>query len=205
MAEQRKYTVFDIVSDVLDSTIDSPIKRFQDLCWPDLEFDEGEQKIIDSVAIDCGEDVVTPNPSFQHGLKPRRDLLMIAFISLWYFRTHQPVKVVIACRLSGFLDALWDEIRRLDRESRYDLGFDYTYAYGRVHCGERWKVSKFNEGLLDVRSCMLGVAVNDNGPQVYLTVPKGGGALYVAYGIPGNDNEAYTQASAWATHKLIIE
>lgn len=165
--------------------------KFAALCWPDVKFYDKQVEIIRSV-VENDETVVPA------GNMLGKDFIA-AFISLWFFCSRKPCRVVTSSvdgpQLKG---VLWGEIRRFIQTSKVPLPIKendllirhvnvdgsldgLSYLIGRV--------TQKGEGLLGHH-----VARTDERPRT----------LFVGDEASGLDDETYKAACTWSHRRLII-
>lgn len=161
------------------------------ICWPNVTFYREQRKVIYSVI----ENDKTFVPA---GNMLGKDFVA-AFITLWFFVSRHPVRVVTTSvdgiQLEG---VLWGEIRRFIQESQYQLPIVQNHlhlkkiARGKV-CGISYMIGRVaakGEGMLGHHVAQVG----DGLPRT----------LFVADEASGVDNKSWERAETWADRMLAI-
>lgn len=164
--------------------------KFAASLWPDVTFYR-EQKIVIYSVVDNDETFVTA------GHQLGKDFVT-AFIVLWYFLCHHPVRIVTTSADSAQLESvLWGEIRRFIGMSRYDLSSERGGPLVINHLHLR----KMLDGVMcPVSYCIGRVAAKGEGMAGH-HAPY---SLYVGDEGSGLENISYERADTWAKRKLII-
>lgn len=179
----------ELTNEQLVNELRDPLK-LANVLWPWIHFYNKERDIIESVVENEETYVVAGNMLGKD--------FTAAFIVLWYFITHHPVRIVTTSVDGAQLEGvLWGEIRRLINTSSQPLyhekggplvvnhlhlkKVDYGQICGISYCIGR--VAKKGEGML-----------GHHAPYT----------LFVADEASGVDDISYDRAKTWAKKKLII-
>lgn len=173
-----------------------PIK-FGKWLWPQYTFYQEQKDLIYSV--------VDNDETFAPAGNMLGKDFTAAFVTLWFFLTRHPCRVVTtSADYSQLHSVLWGEIRRLVQESRYPLSREdggplvvndlhlRKVVKGQV-CGLSYvlgRVASKGEG-------MLGHHVSDVGDGI----PR---SMFLADEASGVEDQSYNSADTWAKRKLII-
>lgn len=165
--------------------------------WPHVRFYREQRIIIESVR-DSDETFVPA------GNMLGKDFVA-GFITLWFFLTRNPVRVVTTSADYAQLEAvLWGEIRRFIQESAYPLDFlkDGPIVINHLH------LRKYINGKIDPLSYCIGrVAAKGEGMLGHHVADVGDGVprtLWIADEASGVDDISYDRADTWARRKLVI-
>lgn len=178
------------------ATVKDPLK-FAKLLWPHVEFYDKQREIIYSIVNNYETFVPAGNMLGKD--------FVAAFISLWFFLTRHPVRVVTTSvdhlQLEG---VLWGEIRRFIQESRYPLDSDHGGPLLVNHLHLRKVVKGNTDGL----SYLIGrVAAKGEGMLGHHIAKLGDGiprTLFVGDEASGIMDITYERASTWADRVLCI-
>lgn len=162
---------------------------FAKFYWPDVEFYGKQRDIIHSVR-DNDETYVAA------GNQLGKDFVA-AFICLWYFLTHHPVKVVTTSVADKHLMVLWGEIDKFIRNSAYPLRVEDGGPLQVMHN----HIRKVVGGQVEKDVYMVG--------QVAQKGEKFGGhhadhTLLVIDEASGYEDDLYSQSQGWAKKGLIF-
>lgn len=163
--------------------------RFGKMLWPDVEFYDKQREIIHSVR-DNDETYVPA------GNQLGKDFVA-AFIALWYFLCHHPVKVLTTSVKDDHLRVLWGEIDRFIRTASMPL----TAEHGGPLIYNHREMRKLVGGAMEKDSYLLG-CVSERGEG--LSGHHAPFTLLIADEASGVDDMVYSAGQGWMKRFLAI-
>jgi hypothetical protein len=164
--------------------------KFQKLLWPNINFYKEQREIIYSVR--DNEETLVPA-----GNMLGKDFVT-AFIALWFFLTHHPVRVVTTSVDNTQLEGvLWGEIRRFIQTAKTPL----DCMRGGPLIINHLHLRKMVKGQVDGLSYMIGRVAAKGEGMLGHHAPY---SLFIADEASGVDDISYDRADTWAKRKLII-
>lgn len=172
--------------------------QFQRLFWPNITFYRQQQEIIYSV-VDNRETVVVA------GNKLGKDYVA-AFITLWFFLTRDPCRIVTTSAKDDHLRVLWGEMGNLLQTSKYPLdwkqGGNLIVNQRELHKVVRGEVSSLTYcvGMVasaDKIAAMQGHHIAATGDGIPRT-------LFVCDEASSVPDAYYTMADTWMDRALIF-
>lgn len=162
---------------------------FSELCWPGIMFYDKQEQILQSI-VENNETVVPA------GNMLGKDFVA-GFISLWYFLTHHPVRIITTSVKDDHLRVLWGEINRFIETSVVPLKEDD----GGPLVVRHHDIRKIVNGELCKYSYLHGcVSLKGEGMAGH----HARYTLLVMDEASGIDNIVYTQGDTWAKKKFIF-
>lgn len=173
---------------------------FAAVMWPDTKFYREQVEIIRSVQHNDETIVVAGN-------KLGKDYTA-AFICLWYFLTHHPVRIVATSVKDDHLRVLFGEIEDFINRCKYPLVakkkrddmVGFTMLSGGPLILKHHEINKFHDGALCKKSYIRGM-VSERGAGL-----QGHHAEYTLGVIDeasAVDDESFQMMSTWA-HKMLV-
>lgn len=163
--------------------------KFKKLLWPDVQFYKQQEEIIYSVVYNDETVVVAGN-------KLGKDFVA-AFIVLWFFITHHPVRVITTSVKADHLRVLWGEIGEFIRKAKFPLTDERGgplvcnhYDIRKIVKGERCPISYLRGMVSEKGEGMAG----HHAKHTLLVIDEASGV----------DDVVYTQGDTWAAKKLIF-
>lgn len=170
---------------------------FSKWLWPEVEFYREQREVIYSVRDNDETFVVAGNMLGKD--------FVAGFITLWFFLTRHPVRIVTTSAVQHQLEGvLWGEIRRFIQTARYPL--DSTRGGPLVV--NHLHLRKLVGGQVDGLSYCVGVvARKGEGMLGHHVADVGDGVprtLFIADEASGVDDQSFERADTWARRKLVI-
>jgi hypothetical protein len=179
----------------MDSLPVDPID-FAAVLWPDITFYDRQREIIYSVV--HNDETFVPA-----GHMLGKDFVA-AFVSLWFFLSRVPCRVVTTSADYPQLEAvLWGEIRRFVQTAAFPLEAPAgPLVVNHLH------IRKVINGVMDGLSYLVGrVSAKGEGMQGHHIAEVGDKiprTLWIADEASGVDDAGYKAADTWARRKLVI-
>lgn len=178
-----------------------PIKLGK-LLWPDVRFYDKQKQVIYSVV----ENDETFVPA---GNMLGKDFVA-AFITVWFFLTRHPCRIVTTSADYAQLEAvLWGEIRRFLQTSKYPL--DHVKGgpliINHLHLRKVDPQDVDRKRACGLSYCIGRVAAKGEGMLGHHIAETGDGiprTLYLADEASGVEDISYERADTWARRKLVI-
>lgn len=176
--------------------------KLADLLWPDVRFYSKQKEVIYSVV----ENDETFVPA---GNMLGKDFVA-AFITVWFFMTRHPCRVVTTSADYAQLESvLWGEIRRFLQTSKYDLNSDKggPLVINHLHLRKIDPTDADNKRICGISYAIGRVAAKGEGMLGHHVADIGDGiprTLYVADEASGVEDISYERADTWARRKLVI-
>lgn len=169
------------------------------LCWPHITFYSKQREIIRSIE-ENDETFVSA------GNMLGKDFVA-GFISLWFFLSRHPCRVVTTSADGPQLEAvLWGEIRRFIQTSAVPLEHDKGGPIVVNHLHLR-KVDPRSGNICGISYVIGRVAAKGEGMLGHHVAETGDGVprtLFVADEASGVDDQSYKASETWARRKLVI-
>jgi phage terminase large subunit len=169
------------------------------LCWPHITFYVKQREIIRSIE-ENDETFVSA------GNMLGKDFVA-GFISLWFFLSRHPCRVVTTSADGPQLEAvLWGEIRRFIQTSAVPLEHDKGGPIVVNHLHLR-KVDPRSGNMCGISYVIGRVAAKGEGMLGHHVAETGDGiprTLFVADEASGVDDQSYKASETWARRKLVI-
>lgn len=172
------------------------------LLWPEVTFYREQKEIIYSV-VENGETFVTA------GNMLGKDFVA-GFITLWFFLTREPCRVVTTSVDGPQLEGvLWGEIRRFIQTSRYELDRSRggPLIVNHLHLRKVLQSGRRKGKVCGLSYCIGRVAARGEGMLGHHVAEEGDDVprtLFVADEASGVEDLSYDRADTWAKRKLVI-
>lgn len=159
------------------------------ICWPNVRFYDKQKDVIFSV-MENSETIVPA------GNMLGKDFVA-AFITLWFFVTRHPVRIITTSVKDDHLRVLWGEINRFIQTAIVPLDSLRGGPLEVKHHDIRKLVNGERCGISYIRGCVSMRGEGMAGHHAKYT-------LLVMDEASGIDNATYTQGDTWAKRKLIF-
>lgn len=167
------------------------------ILWPDITFYNKQREVIYSV--------YENDETFVPAANMMGKDFVAAFITLWFFLTRTPCRVLTTSVDSTQLEGvLWGEIRRFIQTSRYPLEVERG---GPLYVNHLHLRQVIDGAMCGLSYCVGRVAAKGEGMLGHHIADVGDGVprtLFVADEASGVDDISYERADTWARRKLII-